>query len=354
MPLLTSAEFRKALEKGQIASAYYFFGNEDLLKHDALQELLRLTLEPSTRDFNFERRRAADMTAEGFETLALTPPMLAERRVVVLTEAEDLQQRRSRAQATRTAVLSYLSRPVPETLLVLVQSMGEDKDDELAGRCTAVEFASLSPEQLRKWLAQRARREGLDLGAEAAAHLHEVVGDDLGQLAAEISKLATAVGDRAATVDDVSDLVGVRRGETVHDFVDAVTSRNFAAALGMLGFLLETPGASGVRLVMTLGTCLTGVAIARAQLDRGASASAARSTVFETLKASRPWGIRIYSQEAERWVRDAAGWSSAAIDAALSELLVADKRLKNTTIDDEVKILRGALLSMAHQGARAA
>jgi hypothetical protein len=105
---------------------------------------------------------------------------------------------------------------------------------------------------------------------------------------------------------------------------------------------------------MNLGTCLTGVAVARAQLEKGASVAAARSAVMDALKTSRPWGLRGYGQEAERWARDAGGWTGAALDSALSELLLADKRLKNTTIDDEVKILRGALLAMAQQGVKAA
>lgn len=354
MPSLSSVDFRKALDKGSIDPVYYFHGNEDLLKHDALQALIDRVLEPSTRDFNYERRRAADVTAEAFETLALTPPMLAERRVVVITEVEDLQQRRSRAQATRTSLLAYLGRPFPETLLVLVQSAGEEVDHEIAGRCTGVDFGSLTPDQLRKWLAQRAGREQLELEPAAAAHLHEAVGDDLGQLAAEISKLASAVRGRPATAEDVASLVGVRHGETVHDFVDAVTARDFASALGMLSRILETPGVTGVRIVMNLGTVLTGLALVRAHLDRGASASAAKQVAWESMKANRPFGLRVYGQEADRWVRDAARWTSAGLDAALAELLAADRRLKNTTIDDDVKILRGALLAMAERGARAA
>lgn len=354
MPALDFDDFRRALKKGEIQPAYLFYGDEDLLKHDALTSLVDAALEPSTRDFNLEKRRGADLTAEAFETLALTPPILAARRVVIITEAEDLLQRRSRAQAARASLLSYLARPASETLLVLVQSAQTEADGELQRLCTSVCFSALTPERLRRWIQHRAAQEKLQIGDEAATHLHDAVGDDLGQLASEIAKLASAVRDREATVDDVADLVGVRRGETAHDFVDAVTGRQFTAALSMLGHILETPGNSAVRLLISLGTALTGVAVARAQLDRGGSRSAARNAVMEALNAGRPFGLRPWSKEADRWSEDAASWTAAALDAALQELLNADRRLKSTALDDDVRILRGALLAMAGRETRAA
>src|SRR3972149_2156131 len=74
----------------------------------------------------------------------------------------------------------------------------------------------------------------------------------------------------------VADLVGVRRGETVYDFVDAVPARRLAESVGMIPHLLSGPGNTGVRLVSSLGAALTGVALARAPLARGAPGGAPR------------------------------------------------------------------------------
>ncbi len=347
MPALDYDAFRRSLQKGEFQPVYYFHGDEDLLKDDALREVLARGLDAATRDFNLDRRRAAEVSADGFETLAQTPPMLAARRAVVLTEVEVLQQRRPRSQGLRAAIVAYLARPSSDTLLLLVQSAGEHADPELLRLAAAVEFRSLPPDRVRKWIHHRAARDALTLEEDAAAHLHEVVGDDLAQLAAELAKLAAAVGGRTAALADVTDLVGVRRGETAHDFTDAITARMFPAALGMIPHLLETPGNSGVRLVGSLATALTGVALARALLDASTAPGALEGRLFDAMRAARPLGLRTWKDEARRWAKDAARWSAAELDAALTALLAADRRLKSASLGGEVEIVTDAVLRMA-------
>ena len=347
MPPLDFDVLRRSVKLGEIAPAYYFHGSEDLLKDDALRDLVAAALDPATRDFNLDRRRAVELTADEFATLALTPPMLTARRAVVLTEVEALLQRRPRAASLRAAILGYLARPSPDTVLVLVQSAGEKPDAELVRAAAAVEFRSLPPERLEKWIRHRAELDGLRLDGEAARLLHDAVGDDLAQLAAEIAKLRTTLGAGAAGASDVAELVGVRRGETVHDFVDAVTGRRFDAAVGMLRHLLESPGSSGVRLLSTLATSLVGVALARALLDRGRAPGAAARELFDAMQVGRPMGLRPWRMEADRWMAAARRWTPALLDHALAELLKADRRLKGTSLGGEVEILGDALLAIA-------
>jgi DNA polymerase-3 subunit delta len=354
MPALDFDAFRRQLVKGDILPAYYFHGDEDFLKDEAVREVLTRALDSSSRDFNLDRRRAPDLTVEEFQTLALTPPMLAARRAVVITEVEALQQRRPRAQALRAAVLRFLTGTAGDTLLLLVQSSGEPPDPDVVRAAAAVQVDPLEPERVRKWIVHRVSQEGLTIEDAAARHLQESVGDDLAQLAAELAKLRSAVSGRAIRVADVADLVGVRRGETAHDFADAVTARRFTEAAAMVTHLLETPGTSGVRLVGQLGTMLTGVAYARALLDGGTPANAVTRRIFETLRAARPMGLRNWNEEAARWASAAERWTAAELDAALDALLRADRRLKNVALGGEADLVRDVVLGMAARGERAA
>ena len=142
MPSLDFDAFRKSVKKGDILPAYYLHGDEDLLKDDSLRDLLAAAIDPATRDFNLDRRRCADLTADDFATLAQTPPMMGPRRAVVLTEAEAMQQKRPRAQALHAAVVDYLGNPATDTLLVLVQSAGEKPDTDFARLTASVACAS--------------------------------------------------------------------------------------------------------------------------------------------------------------------------------------------------------------------
>src|SRR5258708_27680111 len=177
MPALDYDAFRRSVKKGEILPAYYFHGDEDLLKDDALRQVLEAAVDSSSRDFNLDRRRAADLSADDFWSLALTPPMLAERRAIVISEVESVQQRRQKSQALRAALLKYLGSPSPETVLILVQSKREKNDPEVARAATSVAFDPLPPDRLRRWIRHRAEQEGLDLDEEGSRHLHEAVGD---------------------------------------------------------------------------------------------------------------------------------------------------------------------------------
>ncbi len=346
MPGRSFDALQRALAKGAVQPIYYFHGDEELLKDDATRRILALAIEPSTREFNVDRRRASDLGADEFRSLVETPPMLAARRAVVVTEVESLLQRRARQQALRAAVVEYAQRPAPETVLILIQSAGVKADPELERGTEAVEFAALEPARVVRWIHHHARAAGLTLEEDAAQHLREAVGDDLQQLAAEIAKLAAATPGRPVTVADVTDLVGVRHGETVGDFVGAVTARRFTAAAALVPQLLTSPGNTAVRLVAALGTTLVGLALARAHLDAGESRSSATERVFHAIQEARPQGLGNWRDEAARWAADAAQWTAAEVDQALAAVLRADARLKDTKLTGETEIVTEVVLSL--------
>ncbi|OYV63289.1 MAG: DNA polymerase III subunit delta, partial [Gemmatimonadetes bacterium 21-71-4] len=262
MPGRSFDALQRSLAKGEVRPVYYFFGDEDLLKDDAVRDVLALAVEAPTRDFNLDRRRAPELSAEDFRSLVETAPMLAARRGVVLTEVECLQQKRAKQQALRSALLAYLAHPAPDTVLVLVQSGGTKPDPDLQRGGRGVDFELLEPARVVRWIRHHAKKEhGLTLEEEAVRLLQKAVGDDLPQIAAEIAKLASATQGRAVTAADVAELVGVRDGETVGDFLAAVTGRRFTAAAAMVPRIMMGPGTSGVRLVGAMGTALVGLGL---------------------------------------------------------------------------------------------
>ena len=343
----------RALKKGALDPVYYLHGDEDLLKNEAVRDLVEAGVDAATRDFNLDRRRAPELTAEDFHALVHTPPMMAARRGVIVSEVEYLLQKKPKAQALRAAVLAYAARPFPETLLVLVQSAGEKADPALARVARTLAMEPLAPDRVAGWIHRESEKTGVSLDDEAVAHLQATIGSNLPVLASELAKLGAAVGTRTATVGDVADLIGVRHGETLHDFVDAVTGRRAVPATEMVPRLLDAPGSSAVRLVAALSTALVGTALARALLDEGQRTGAVESRVFGEIRENRLFGLRNWQAEAAQWTRDASLWTGAELEAALDELLRADRRLKHTTVAGGAEILQEALFAMAGHAAGA-
>jgi DNA polymerase III subunit delta len=333
----------RSLTKGELAPVYYLHGPEDVLKDEAVRTILDRALDPGLRAFNLDQRSAAQLDPEEIHSLCNTLPMLAERRVVVLRDVEGWKRKtRGRAEFLR-----YLERPSTETVVVLVQGSAEDAEDkELSRRAYTVRFDPYTADRAEKWAFRRAGQLGLTLEPEAVRHLVLSVGPDLGALQSELAKLASLPSSETLTPERVGELVGVRRGETLWDWREAVLNGESGRAVTLLSPVLGQPGVSGVKLVMQLGTALVGLGIGRTMYDKGLRGRTLEDAVFKVLLKNRPFGLLGYREEAARWARWAPQWPIPRIRAALRAACTADQSLKNTTVSDERGLLTDLVLHM--------
>ena len=351
MPAQTYDALLRSLAKGDLAPVYYLHGPEDILKDEAVDAILDRALEPGLRDFNLDQRSAGQLDPEAIFALCTTLPMMASRRAVVLREVEGWKRR----PKTRAAFLSYLERPVAETVVILVQgSTEEDADRDLVRGAFSVECEPLAPERARRWLMRRAKSLGVTLEDAAADHLLAATGGELGAVAAELEKLRALPSDQPLTAEQVGALVGVRHGETVYDWRDAVLDGAAGRAARMLGPLLDQSGVTAVRLVSLLGTSLIGVGLARSHYDRRVRAGQLERLVFDRLRQLRIFGLPDWKAESARWARWAAGWPGERVREGLRALRDADQALKNTTVSDELGILTDLVLRLAVERKEAA
>jgi DNA polymerase III subunit delta len=343
----TAAEkaLREAIrDRGPFAPVYYFHGADDYLKEDALRDLVTSAVDPATRDFNLDVRSASALDGETIDSLLSTPPMMAERRVVVLRDVQTLKKN------ARSALDRYLARPAPDLVLVMVAPAGDSKksDDELRQRALAVEFAPLDDKRLPKWIAHHARHvHGATITPDACVMLQGAVGNDLPALAAEIDKLASYAS--GGTIDEhaVSAVVGIRRGETVADFLDAIGRRDAASVLAILPHVLEQPKMGAVPLVMKLTALILALGYGAALRANGTSSREMESEYWRLLKSGaglmpgRPWGEAV-----KAWLRDLDRWDIPAVDRALALLYDADIALKDTRVSSEDRVIATTVLAI--------
>src|SRR5437868_1968477 len=266
-----------ALKARSFDPVYVFHGDDDFRKDGALKAVIEAAVEPALRDFNVEVRRGTEVDAETLGSLLDTPPMLAERRLVAVRDVTGLRK------DARAALDRYLARPARDTVLVLIAPAGAKVDKTLLDRAAAIEFRPLDGAELTRWLAAWAKREvGAELAPGVADLLVSAVGNDLQQLTGELDKLASyargqgadrAAGD-AVIIDEqaVADVVGVRRGETLGDLLDAIAQRDATTALGLVDHVLSQPKASAVTVVMALSTQFLALAWGQAMRARGTAA----------------------------------------------------------------------------------
>src|ERR1043166_2324955 len=239
---------RTAIKERSFAPAYYLFGEDDYLKGEALRDLVDAAVDAATRDFNLETVRGGDVTPAAPRSPLGTPPMMADRRVVVVRDAGALKK------DARTAIETFLRRPAGDILLVLVSPSDAKDVRGLAGAAIAVEFKPLTGDRVPKWIAYYAQHEhGIRVTEAAADLLQDAVGTDLSQLRTELDKLASfahaqANDGAAGAIDEhaVSAVVGVRPGETMGSLLDAIACKEATTALALIPSVLDQPKASAV------------------------------------------------------------------------------------------------------------
>jgi len=347
MPVPSLNDLKVAITSRMFAPVYYLYGDDDFRKEDALGELLDAAVEPALRDFNLEQRRGGDVDAPDLAALLSTPPMLADRRAVVIRDVSALKK------DARATLDRYLAHPAPDTILVLLAVAGGKDDRALQDRTTAVEFEPLAGKSLDSWIAKRAKMTGAAITPEASTLLVEAVGADSAQLAAELAKLASYVagsGTDAAggTIDAaaVEAIVGIKRGETMGTLLDRIAAGDAAGALEILPHVLGLPKTTAVSIVMALGVQTLAIAYAVASLDQGTPPGRLNGELFALLQETRAFPMRAYGEAVATWVRVANRWSAPALDDALDVLVAADATLKETRISSDEQILTGVILTL--------
>jgi len=342
---------REVLKRRSFDGAYYITGEDEYQKEDAVRQLIGAALDSAERDFNLDVRRAGELDGETLGVLLSTPPMMAERRVIVVRDVGSLRK------DPRKVLDQYLDKPAVDTLVLLVAAAGSKPDSGLAGSSTILQFDYLTGDRIPRWIAHKASTEfGVRITEPAIELLQAAVGSDLHQLAGELDKLASYVEGEGQEIgeDAVVAVVGVRRGETQSDLLDAVADRNAGRALELIPHVIAQPKTTGVSIVMALSTQMLAISWGRARLDEGVPRARLAQEYFDLLRdtgafTGRPWGsaTAVWARAAERWNRE-------SLDRAVDTLLEADVALKESRVSSEEQLLATVILSLCAAGERSA
>jgi DNA polymerase-3 subunit delta len=330
---------RPALQDKQFSPAYYLYGEDEYLKEEALRHLLDAAIDPATRDFNLDQRRGSELDGESLASLTAMPPMMAERRVVVVRDVTALKK------DARAALDAYLAKPAPDVLVIVTSPADAKPDKSLVSSTVAVDCTGLTGAQVPKWITSRVEKTlQTTITGGALELLIDSIGSDLGQLATELDKLVAYSGGKEIDEDAVAAIVGMNRDETPGMLLDAIAARDSARALALLPGVLRQPKTNGVLLVMGLTTQMLALAIGRA---RNVPAARAANEYFNILRAgSSNMTMRAWGEATSAWARAHGKWSAEDLDHALAVLLQTDVSLKQSRVSGDEQILASALLQI--------
>jgi DNA polymerase III subunit delta len=334
MPQLSLSRALEKLRAQPSSATVFLHGEEEFLREEGVREVLSVVLDSATRDFNLDQLRGSDADPETLASMLATPPMMANYRVVLVRDAQGLSPK------AREAVEQFLERPSPGSVLILSGTIPSGSKAKFYGtlkkEALAVEMGAMDEADLPGWLASRAlERHGVEIEMGAARALSAAIGPQLGILSTELEKAVSYVSGRERiTLEDVKAVGGYIPRVDRWAWFDCVGDRRYAEALSQLASLLES-GENGVGLVIGLGSHM---------LKIGLLVGGGREALDRSLRPHQRW-------LANRLQPQAAKWTVAEVDAAMEELLRADRLLKSAPLTDR-QVMEELLLRLAAGAAR--
>ena len=256
------------LNKGRIANCYFFCGEEDYLKQEAILLLKEMLIEPGAEDFDFGLLYAEDTSAREAISLAETYPSMSKRRLIVVKDIDRF------VESELKEIIEYLKKSASFTCLVLVsekvkrEALDRAIYKTISSLCETVIFWRLFDSEVPGWIENRISREGKIISREAAHYLFVEVGNNLLDLSGEIEKLLIYTRDRnEVTQDDVEQLIGRSRSDSIFDLLRAITRKNLRYSLEILSKLTEA-GEKPVGILVRIAKRIRQIIRAKELLDQ--------------------------------------------------------------------------------------
>lgn len=144
-------------------------------------------------------------------------PVGSRYKVYILDEAHML------TQAAWNALLKTLEEPPPHCVFVLATTEGEKVPETIRSRSIRFDFRPVSAEALAEYLAEVARREGMEVEPEAISLLARRAEGAVRDGLVALDQARTAIGD-SITAEDVADLFGLVPSERIERLRQALAS----------------------------------------------------------------------------------------------------------------------------------
>lgn len=236
------------LRKGRVAPVYLLHGEEGYFI-DELVKALGTVLPEDDRAFNSYVLHAPDTTVHTVMDLCHRIPMMAERQLIILKEAQMLRADELNKLHT------YVRQPIESTIFVIVCRGAQAKGKDLMDACRksgAVVFESkkITDYNAPAFISAYIRRKGLGADTKAVEMLRDFVGTDLSRLYGEIDKLATLLPPNATITPEVVERnIGISREFNSFELVDALSTRDAAKAFRIAAYFASNPKAAPLVMV---------------------------------------------------------------------------------------------------------
>ena len=237
----------KSIKAKDFAPLYLLHGEEPYFIDQLEEAIERHALAEHERAFNQTILYGKDTDHLQIVDAARRFPMMAERQLILLREAQDMRGLKDLA--------TYAEKPAPTTVLVI-----SHKHKKLNGNLTLTkaikkngvvfEAKGLYDNKVPGWITNYLRDHKYTIRPEAANLLAEFLGTSLGKITNELDKLLLNLAPGTeVTTEIVEEQVGVSKDYNVFELQRAIGHRDVVKATRILNYFRANPKAAPLPMV---------------------------------------------------------------------------------------------------------
>lgn len=228
------------VKNGNFVPVYLLMGTEPYYPDLVCDEIIKYALTDSERDFNQTVFYGLDTDAGTVASECRSYPMMAERRLVVVKEAQSMK--------TLEDLATYASDPMESTVLViLMHGASADKRRALyknvQKKGVVLVSDALRDYEMPQWITSFYKSRGLDIEPAAAALLAEYAGTDMSRIMLETEKMQKNLPEGTVRVNaaDIEKNVGISRQFSIFELTKALSYMKAEKALKIAAYICNGP-----------------------------------------------------------------------------------------------------------------
>ena len=309
------------LKAGNYAPVYYLMGEESYYIDKICDFIAEHALQPEERDFNQTVLFGSDVTAAQVADAARRYPMMAERQVVIVKEAQNLKQ--------TDQLEKYFKKPMPQTVLVMCHKNGvidgRKREYVKTIREAGVLFESkkLRDRDLPHFIESYLKQREVSIDPKSTQLIADAIGADLSRLTGELDKVIISLPkeSRRVTPQVVEDQIGVSKEFNSFELQNAIVNRNVFKANQIVKYFDDNPKAGSIyKFLPMLFNYFQNLMIAYY-----APQKQSQEGVAEWLELRNPWAAKDYMTG----LRNYSGMKVMQIISKIREIDAKSKGLDN-------------------------
>ena len=239
------------IQSGNIKPIYFLMGEEPYYIDKISEFIEENILSEEEKGFNQMVLYGRDITIEDIVDNAKRFPMMAERQVVVIKEAQDLSR-------TIENLVPYVDNLQPSTVLVLCYKYKTiDKRKKLYKAIQKVgliyESKKLYENQIADWIRRVLQGKNYKIEAKATLMLVEFLGTDLSKISNELDKLMVVLPvNTTITPKDIEENIGISKDYNNFELRKAVGEKNVLAVNRIINHFAQNQKANPMVMTISL------------------------------------------------------------------------------------------------------